>query len=212
MKALDIKIGEQRWQQERRQYRGARAVVHQRGHMIPSYDPSTGIPAWNANYLTMATCGTCVWTARIVIPNGGFPDAQTAAVSADGSGRVLWTNRVKCYEQSILCRGGSLYALADNGIAHCWDAGSGREIWKIQRSGPVSASPLLVGGKTYAADERGTMFVFKASPEKLERLARNRPRDESFAPPAVADNLLSLRVAHGRRKQRQEVPYAIAEQ
>lgn len=222
MKALDIRTGQPRWQQERPQVLnwaspivadvgGRDQLLISGGHMIASYNPATGNPVWNANCLTMATCGTCVWTTGIVIASGGFPDAQTAAVSADGSGRILWTNRVKCYEQSTLCHDGYLYALADNGVAYCWDARSGREMWKKRLNGPVSASPLLVGGNIYVADEKGTMFVFKASPDKFEYVARNRLGDESFATPAVADNVLYLRVAHGRRQQRQEVLYAIAE-
>jgi len=181
------------------------------GYMIAGYDPASGKPAWKADCLTMATCGTCVWSDGIIFASGGFPDPQTAAVAADGSGRVRWTNRVKCYEQSMLCHDGYLYALSDNGIAWCWNAKSGEEQWKSRLSGPVSASPLLVGDNIYVANEKGTMFVFKASPDRFQAVARNQLGNESFATPAVADNVLYLRVAHGRRNQRQEVLYAIGE-
>ncbi len=222
MKSLDLRTGRQLWQQQRppvlnwaspivAELAGREQLLISGGHMIAGYDPGSGRRIWSANCLTMATCGTCVWTDGIVIASGGYPDPETAAVAADGSGRVLWTNRVKCYEQSLLCHERYVYALADNGVAYCWNAWSGKEMWKKRLNGPVSASPLLAGGKIYVPDEKGTMFVFRASPEKFQAVARNRLGDESFATPAAADNVLYLRVAHGRRDERQEVLYAIAE-
>ena len=222
MKALDLETGKIGWQQKRpkvlnwaspivAEVGGREQLLISGADMIAAYNPDSGIPAWKANCLTMATCGTCVWSESMIFASGGFPAAQTAAVAADGSGRVLWTNRVKCYEQSMLIHGGYLYALADNGVAYCWNAKTGAEQWKRRLSGPVSASPLLVGENIYVANEKGTMYVFKASPAEFRSVARNKLGNESFATPAVADNVLYLRVAHGRRNQRQEVLYAICE-
>ena len=59
---------------------------------------------------------------------------------------------MKCYEQSMLYHNGHLYALDDTGIAYCWHAKSGREMWKERLSGPVSASPILVGDNIYASN------------------------------------------------------------
>jgi outer membrane protein assembly factor BamB len=222
MKALDLASGKVIWQQKRPQVlnwaspivaevNGKDQLLLSGGHMIAGYDPQTGNPAWKAECLTMATCGTCVWTDGIVIASGGFPDPQTAAVAADGSGHVLWTNRVKCYEQSTLCHNGYLYAFDDNGVAYCWNAKTGKEQWKSRLRGPVSASLLLVGDNIYTANERGSFFVFKASPIKFEGIAKNQLGTESFATPVVADNVLYLRVADGRGNRRQEMLYAIAE-
>ena len=146
-----------------------------------------------------------------MIASGGYPDSQTAAVAADGSGRVLWTNRVKCYEQSMLCHDGYVYALADNGIAYCWNARNGQERWKQRLQGPVSSSPLLVGDRIHATNEKGTTFVFRATPQKYEQIARNKLGTEAFASPAVADNVLYMRVTQGRGRQRQEMLFAISE-
>ncbi len=222
MKALDVKTGRVLWQQRRPQslnwaspivaeLGGREQLVISGGHMIAAYDPASGQPLWTARCLTMATCGTCVWDDGIVVASGGFPDAETAAVAADGSGRVLWSNRVKCYEQSMLCHDGHVYALADSGVAYCWDVRSGREMWKKRLAGPVSASPLLVGDTIYASNEKGTTFVFQASPQRFRLIARNQLGQESFASPVVADGVLYLRVAEGRRSRRQEWLYAIAE-
>jgi len=223
MKALDLQTGKQQWQQQRPKVLNWASPIVTRlanrdqllisgGDMIASYDPNSGQPAWSAKCLTMATAGTCVWTDDgIVLASGGYPASQTAAVASDGSGTVLWTNPVRCYEQSTLCHNGYLYALADNGVAYCWNATTGQEQWKKRLRGPVSASPLLVGGNIYVANEKGTMYVFRATPDAYEPIAKNQLGKESFASPAVADDVLYLRVAQGRRNLRQEVLYAIAE-
>lgn len=221
MKALDLQTGQIRWQQDRPKVlnwaspivttlQGREQLVISGGHMLAGYDPDSGQQLWRADCLTMATAGTCVWSDGIVLASGGYPDSQTAAVTADGSGRVLWTNRVKCYEQSMLSHDGYVYALADTGVAYCWEAASGNEMWKKRLSGPVSASPLLVGDTIYVANEKGMMFVFRANPEKFEPVARNILGNESFASPVVVDDVMYLRVAEGRRGRRQEVLYAIA--
>ena len=110
----------------------------------------------------------------------------------------------------MLCHGGYLYAFSDNGVAHCWNAKTGQEMWKKRLRGPVSASPLLVGDTIFATNEVGTTFVYKASPAGFQPVARNQLGQEAFASPAVADNVLYVRVGHGRPSQRQEMLYAIA--
>lgn len=83
---------------------------------VACYEPATGKPLWSVDGTTAATCGTTVWDGDIVFASGGFPKAETLAVRAGGSGQVLWRNRHKCYEQSMLAFQGHLYALTDAGV------------------------------------------------------------------------------------------------
>src|SRR5690606_31618198 len=106
---------------------------------ISAYDPQTGKPLWVSEGPSKATCGTLVWEDNLVFASGGYPESQTMAVKADGSGEVVWTNREKCYEQSMVVYNGYLYAFNDNGIALCWNAKTGEEMWKNRLGGPVSA-------------------------------------------------------------------------
>lgn len=157
----------------------------------------------------MATCGTVVFEDGIVFASGGYPKSETVAVRADGSGDVLWTNNVKCYEQSMLVHDGYLYAFSDSGVTYCWEAATGKEMWKTRMRGPVSASPVLVGDTIYASNEGGTTYVFKANPQRYEAVAQNRLGDESFATPTIVDNRIYLRVASGDGRNRSESLYAI---
>ena len=54
----------------------------------------------------------------------------------------------------------------------------------------------------------GTVYVFKANPEKFELVSRNQLLDDSFASPAVSGNQLFLRVAK-RGGKREEFLYCL---
>jgi outer membrane protein assembly factor BamB len=144
----------------------------------------------------------------LVFGSGGYPKKETVAINAK-NGQVIWRNLDKSYEQSMLATGGYLYTLNDNGIAICWRASDGQEMWKERLGGPVSASPLLVGENIIASNEKGEFFVFKANPQKLEILHRTQMGNESFASPAISGNRMFLRVASGQGRGRQETVYCI---
>ena len=217
LKALKTTDGSVAWQQEREKMlnwsspivaniAGRDQLLLSGTHRIASYDPATGKPLWSTPCLTMATCGTCTWEDDLVFASGGYPDPETAAVRADGSG-VKWTNKVKCYEQSMLAHNGYLYAFADTGVAYCWNAKTGQEMWKQRLKGPVSASPLLVGDTIFATSEAGTTWVFKADPQKFEQVAKNQLGDSGFASMAAADGQLFIRAAKGDGAGRKETLY-----
>ncbi len=220
LKAIHLKTGELVWEQPRTQMlnwsspivgkvAGREQLLLSGTEKIASYDPSSGKPVWEARCLTMATSGTVVFEGDIVFGSGGYPKSETVAVKADGSGKVLWANSVKCYEQSMLVHDGYLYAFSDSGIAYCWNALTGEEQWKRRLEGPESASPLLVGDMIFATNEAGTTWVFKASPEKFEQVAKNQLGDSSFASAVAVDGQLFLRVGKGSGAGRKETLYCI---
>jgi outer membrane protein assembly factor BamB len=174
---------------------------------VSAYDPANGKPLWSTAGTTFATCGTMVWDGDIVFASGGYPKPETLAVKADGSGTVLWKNNQKCYEQSMLAYQGYVYGLTDNGVIFCWRGGDGKEMWKRRLTGPVSASPVLAGGNIYWANELGTLYVFKANPEKYEQVAENQIGNDSFASPAICGGQIFLRVAQRNGNDRKETLY-----
>ena len=220
VKALDSKSGKILWEQDRPKklnwsspivgnVAGKDQLFISGCEMIASYDPETGRQLWSQACLTMATCGTVVWDDDTVYASGGYPKKQTVAVKADGSGKIPWSNGTKCYEQSMLIHDGHLYAVDDGGVAFCWHAKSGREMWKTRLRGPVSASPVLVGDTIFASNELGTTFVFKADPKQFREVGQNQLGTSSFASPAVVDNRIYLRVATGNGGSYKETLYAI---
>ena len=189
---------------------GRQQLLLNGSHQIAAYDPQTGNQLWTTPCLTMATCGTCIWTDDIVIASGGYPDPETAAVRSDGSG-VVWKNKVKCYEQSMLVHEGHIYAFSDQGVFYCWDVSTGEEKWKRRLRGPVSASPLLIGDRIFASSEDGSIWVIRATPDGFEQIARNQLGTSAFASLVAVDNRLYVRSAAGEGLQRRETLWCIGE-
>ena len=102
-----------------------------------------------------------------------------------------------------------MYAVNDGGIAFCWDAKTGEEKWKQRLAGPVSASPVLVGDRIYASNERGETFVFKASPDKYEPLAENKLGDDAFPTPTFLEGRVYARVGFGSGDERVEMLFCL---
>ena len=70
---------------------------------------------------------------------------------------------------------------------------------------------MLAGGNIYWANELGTLYVFKANPEKFELIAENRIGNDSFASPAVCGGQIFLRVAHSAGDKRKEMLYCFSQ-
>ena len=176
---------------------------------ISSYAPDTGKLNWETEAGAKATCGTIVWHDDMIFASGGFPERQTAGVMADGSGKVAWKNVIVCYEQSLLSHKGLIYAIADDGRAHCWDAKTGEKKWseRIGRRG-VMASPLAVGDHIYATLKNGTTVIFKAG-NTFRKIAENKLGDDTYATPVALDNNLFLRVGKVDQGKRQEFLYCL---
>ncbi|QDT69593.1 outer membrane biogenesis protein BamB [Planctomycetes bacterium MalM25] len=176
---------------------------------IVSYDPATGEENWSCRGTSEATCGTMVWSDNLVFASGGHPGRQTLAVRADGSGEVLWSNRTKIYEPSLLVVGNELYGTSDKGIIYCWDCLTGEERWKQRVGGSFSASPILCDDRIYAQKASGEMLVFRATAEKYDEVASNRLGEETLASPALCGGRLYLRVASWEGDNRQEHLYCL---
>ncbi|SMP66907.1 hypothetical protein SAMN06265222_11059 [Neorhodopirellula lusitana] len=219
--ALAKDTGEQRWKASRpsgasysspilANVGGRSQIVISGGAEVVSYDPASGKQIWTVPATTDTTCGTMVWNDSMVFASGGYPRSGTFGIEVSGDqAEIVWENKIKCYEQSLLIAGDYLYGIGNNGVGYCWRASDGTEMWKQRMKGPHSASPLLIGDRIYASNERGETWVYRASPDGFERLATNRLGDISFATPVYADGKLILR--HGSREsdERKEYLYAI---
>lgn len=179
--------------------------------MLASYDPRNGKENWSVPGTTQATCGTMVWDNKLglAFASGGYPESFTLAVEMTGNHRVVWQNRTKCYEQSMLVVDGYLYGMADSGVMYCWRGTDGQEMWKKRLGGPVSSSPVLVDGRIYVSNEAGTTFVMNANPERYEPIATNQLGNVCFATPTPLDGRLYHRFAKDENGIRQEYLAAI---
>ena len=111
----------------------------------------------------------------------------------------------------MLLTQGHLYAVADAGVAICWNSETGEEMWKERLGGTFSASPVMIGDRIYATNEEGTTFVFQVSPQTFELLGSSTLGDESFSTPAIAGGNLFLRYAKYDGDHRQEHVACVSE-
>ncbi|TWT72361.1 outer membrane protein assembly factor BamB family protein [Crateriforma conspicua] len=221
--ALDLDTGKPVWKIERpinlnfasaivAPIAGERLLVIAGAETMDAYDPVTGQRRWSVPTTTEAICGTIVWDDRRLLISGGNPTPGTWCINAAGEHRELWSNRVMCYEQSLLANNGYVYAVADSGVAYCWRTHDGREMWKERLfGGGISASPLLVGDELLVASERGEVYVLAANPDRFEMRAQNQTGESIFASPVAVDDTLYIRSGIQEDGKRQEYLIAISE-
>lgn len=176
---------------------------------ISSFNPLSGEQLWEIAGSTTECVGSIVTDGELVFASGGYPDKLTLAVRGDGSGKVAWQNTVQTYVPSMLVYDGYLYTVTDAGVAICWQAATGNEVWKSRLGGTFNTSLVLIGDRILAANQEGDTFIFRASPNKFELLAQNHLGEDVYATPAVCGSRVYLRVAQRDGDVRQEWLYAI---
>ena len=212
--ALSTKDGSEVWRTERpvnitfsspvvTSHQGKDYLLISGFEQICAYDPKTGTQLWTCPGAATATCGTIVWDKGLVFASGGYPQSETVAVDI-ATGKQVWKNRHRSYEQSMIAHEGYLYAYTENGVLICWDAQTGKEQWLQRWPGMNSASGVLVENRIYWANESGELLVFEANPKQFVELARVKIGDEAFASPAVCGGQVFLRVAKTERGRRRE--------
>src|ERR1041385_5889228 len=179
-------------------------------NLITSFDPLTGKKLWELDGSTEECVVTPVTDGTRVFTSGGYPRNHTVAVTADGSKNIAWQNTTRVYVPSMICKEGCLYATLDAGLAVCWKADTGAEIWKERLGGDFFASPVMVEDRIYTVNLAGKMFVFEATPKNFKLLAENQLGDEAYVSPTICGHRIYLRVAK-RGNPRQEFLYCISD-
>ncbi|MCA9147278.1 MAG: PQQ-binding-like beta-propeller repeat protein [Planctomycetaceae bacterium] len=177
--------------------------------LVSSFAPLTGEKLWEIEGATTECVTSTVTDGNIIMTSGGYPKNHMAAVRADGSGEVVWENNVRVYVPSMLLHEGTLYGVTDAGVAMCWEAATGKELWKGRLGGTFSSSPVMAGEHIFVVNEAGEGFVFKADSSQFELVAENQLGNEVFATPTICASRIYMRVAEQQGDIRQEMLYCI---
>jgi outer membrane protein assembly factor BamB len=127
--------------------------------------------------------------------------AAVVAVKADAKGMVKTGSAFEQWRKSKgspdvpspAVHDGLLYLCSESGVLSCWDAMTGKEVYKENLHGSrYRASPVIADGKVYLTARDGTFSVVKAG-RKFERLASNELNDAFTASPAISDGRIYLR-------------------
>lgn len=180
---------------------GGQEIVVTNTTGLGAYDPQTGRQNWKWDWTDnpLRTVASPVFGQGLVLTSGGdgAGNRHAVAVRVDGGpvtdSNLVWENRRTFpYVPSMLIAGDHLYFVNDRGVAACHVLKTGENVWTERLGGNVTASPILVDGKIYAANEEGEVFVFPAEPT-FQLLAKNVVGERIFASPAVADGRLLIR-------------------
>ncbi|MCA9061403.1 MAG: PQQ-binding-like beta-propeller repeat protein [Planctomycetaceae bacterium] len=218
--AFDRATGDERWRRQRPATPNypSPVILHIAGQdqlimtgcdLVTSLDPRTGKQLWETEGATTECVTSTVTDGKHIYTSGGYPKNHISAIVADGSCQLAWENTVRTYVPSMLIRDGYLYTIQDAGLATCFEAATGKEMWKGRLGGTFSASPVLVGNVIYVTNEAGETFVFEADPGEFRQIAKSKLGDEVMATPTFCRGRVFTRVAFFDGEQRHERLYCI---
>lgn len=182
-----------------RELAGRTQMVLSGDKCVTSYDPNTGKLHWIIDGPTEQFVASIVYSERadLLFMSGGFPDHHLLAIKPDGQGnvtdtKIVWrTNKGVAYVPSPIVEGAHLLIVSDSGVAHCFEAATGKLFWK-ERLGEHHASLVSADGLVYFLNDDGVMNVIQPGPE-YHHVARNELGEKSFASPALSQGRLYLR-------------------
>ncbi|MBL8798449.1 MAG: PQQ-binding-like beta-propeller repeat protein [Planctomycetia bacterium] len=204
--ALDVKTGQEVWKTSRQGvYRSWSTPVivsrNDKSELIVNaqeelrgYDADTGKPLWRLPGLGQWVAPSPVQAHGLIFVASG-KNGPLAAVKPGGTGEVkpVWRHETgAAYVCSPLVVGDYLYVHTDAGILTCYEARTGKAVYKERLEGKFTASAVAGDGKLYFLNEVGTTLVVRAGP-KFELLAKNALGDYAVASPAIARGQLFLR-------------------
>jgi outer membrane protein assembly factor BamB len=206
--ALDVKTGKEVWKTERRGLfrswstpilvprNDKLELVVNAQEELRGYDPETGKQLWRLPGLGQWVAPSPVFAQGLIFTASG-KNGPLAAVKPGGLGegevKPVWRHDTgAAYVCSPLVVGDHLYVHTDAGILTCYEAKTGKTVYKERLEGKFSASAVAGDGKLYFINEAGTTLVIRAG-QKFEVLAKNALGEYAVASPAIAQGDLFLR-------------------
>jgi outer membrane protein assembly factor BamB len=216
--AFDAKDGKKLWEKPRKVFRAcystpfvckhgsdAEQLIVASTAGITGYNPRDGKVVWDYTWsfpgMALRTVGSPITADGVVVACSGDGSGLRGMIGVrlGGSGDVTkthlaWEKDSKTpYVPTPVALGKHFYTVTDDGFASCYEARSGKEVWRTRLGGATSASPVLIDGKVYAINEAGTTYVFAASANAFKLLATNKLGEGVFSTPAVSNNRLYVR-------------------
>ena len=194
------------------QVEGKMQIVVTGGDYVTGHDPATGKELWrgggmnprqnpfNRIIASPLAMGDLVYVPTRVNPMQAFQPGPS------GAPKLAWATPNGPDVPTPVSDGKLLYVINDRGVAYCFNAKTGAEVYAGQRIKPAaySSSPVLADGKIYMSNEEGTTVVMKAGPT-FEVLAENALDDYMLSSPAISDGQIFIRTTKflyciGKRK------------
>jgi outer membrane protein assembly factor BamB len=175
------------------------------------YDPDTGAELWRLGKHAEITVPTPFLADGLIFIASGYRPVQpiyairpgaTGDISLkDGkttSDAIAWsTEKGGPYMATPIVYGGYLYSCSTTGIIGCFEAKTGKKVYKdrLGGEGGFTASPVAADGYVYFTGEESGIHVVKAGPN-FELVAVNPLGDPCMATPAISDGMIFVRTQH----------------
>lgn len=159
---------------------GRQELVLNGDPFVAGYDPATGKQLWSCKSFAPRGEPTPTFAKGLIYVVNGLP-GDVYAVRPGGSGDVTATHmawhtprKSNRDEPSPIVSGEYLLVSNMEGILNCYDATTGKDLWKDRIStAKITASPIAAEGRVYFLDENGQVIVIQPGGE-FKVLARNR--------------------------------------
>ncbi len=219
---LDLKTGEQIWRTDRDEFPtwGTPTVVEHKGvaqivvngyKHIGGYNLENGEAIWRLKGGGDVPVPTPITADGLAfITNAHGAPSPLFAINLDATGDislkegqnanegVAWRHlRRGAYMSTPIVYRDFLYVGNNRGVLTCFDAGSGKQIYRTRlagKGGAYTASPVAGNGKLYFTDEEGDIHVIKAGSE-YKLLATNPMGEVCLATPAISGDMMIVRTS-----------------
>jgi outer membrane protein assembly factor BamB len=175
------------------------------------YDPLTGKELWRLGRHAEITVPTPFYGQDLIFITSGYRPVQPIyAIRPGATGdislpkgktsndSIAWsTEKNGPYMPTPIVYGEYLYVCSNNGIVTCYEAKTGKQVYKqrLGGRGGYTASPVAADGKLYFTSEEDGVRVVGAGP-KFQLLAANPLGDPCMSTPAISDGMLFIRTQH----------------
>ena len=148
---------------------------------VTSYDPRTGRVLWKVDGLASDAVITPVYNekAGLLLSTTSWPKRLFVAIRPDGEGnvtaaKVAWRNTEGTpYVPSPIAVDDWFFASSFQDKAlYCYEAATGKVLWKEAAAGLHHASPVVAAGLVYFQNDQGVTRVFRAA-ATYQEVARN---------------------------------------
>lgn len=168
---------------------------------LRAYDPGSGKQLWQVACTTGWVTPSPVFAAGMIFAvsgkNGPIAAVRPVATKAAGGDAVapeiVWKiDAAGPYVCSPIVYGDYLYIHNELGVLSCYEAATGRVVYRQRLRGKFTASAVAGDGKLYFTNEEGTTYVVAAGAE-YKLLAANPLEEYTLASPAISGGRLFLR-------------------
>ena len=217
--ALDRKTGKTVWKTDRgidyskRQYdtkkafctpiiidvSGQKQLIAPCADAIIAYDPNTGKELWKISMKGFSIIPRPVFAGGLLYVVTDCSRPQLWALKprvnkGKSTAKVIWKiTKDAPQRSSIMVLDDLIYGMTHRGYVLCYEAKTGRTVWKQRIGSAYSASPIYADGRIYIFNERQGTVVIKPGRTYQELAVNTLNKSRIMASPAIADKAIYLR-------------------